>query len=323
MPRKDLNVEDSFLLAEKILQKVALKTVNKLESHFQGNYRSIFQGQGLDFKEIREYSANDDVRTIDWNVTARTGNLHVRVYEEERDNTVWLVLDVSPSMDFGSFLNTKKEIMVKFAALISYLSYKKGDKTGAILFDEGIQEIIPPEKGIKQVYKIIKRLLEHKSEENGATAMNFSNLCSIIGRKKSVFFMSDFVFSEAGEKQMEARSFHLRSSFPDTDWEKPFGEIGVKNELTVVQIIDPVEEKIPDVGYINLYDPETGREIVFDSSNRKIAAKYQELLDAENAAINEIFSILRLEPVKIYTNSDIADVLIKLKQKMVFGTKKT
>ncbi len=199
-------------------------------------------------------------------------------------------------MDFGSFFNTKKDILVKFTAIISYLSNKKGDKTGAILLNEGIEEIIPPDKGIKQVYRITKRLLDYKSREKTVTSTNLSSLSHIIGRKKSVFFMSDFIF-------------------PDLSWKKHFGELAVKNKLTAVHIADPVEEKLPDVGYINLHDPETGKQIAFDTSNKKIVSKYQEFLNEENAKINEIFSILHLEPVKIYTNSDIADILIKYSDK--------
>ncbi len=297
MPKKDLNVEDSFLIAEKILQKITLKTVKKLETHLQGDYSSIFQGHGLDFKEIRDYVINDDIRNIDWNATARTGKPYIRVYEEERDNIVWLILDISSSMDFGSFFTTKKDIMVKFAALICYISYKKGDKIGAVLFDKDIKEIITPEKGLKQAYKIIKKLLDYKSNINcsnqgySSNLINFSKLTNIIGKKKSVFFASDFIYK-------------------DCSWGKELGEIAVKNKFTAVHVVDPIEENIPDVGYINLYDPESGKDLVLDTSNSKITNKYKELLDAENKKINEIFSVLKLDPVKIYTNSDIAEVLI-------------
>jgi len=295
MNRK-LNVEDSFILAEKILQKITLSTVKKVESHLHGDYRSLFQGHGLDFKEIREYSINDDVKNLDWNVTARMGRPHVRVYEEERDHTVWLLLDVSSSMDFGSKFITKKDIMVKFVAVIGYLSNKRGDRTGAILFDGNIKETIPPEKGIKQVYKIVKKLLDYQPEEKMSSENDFSRFTSIIGRKKSVFFISDFIFS-------------------DTEWKNYFGELGVKNELRVVHVLDPVEEKLPSVGYINLFDPETGKTLNFDTSNPQITGRYQELLDEENKKLNEIFSVLRLDPVKIYTNSDIANVLINYTNK--------
>ncbi len=294
--KKNLNVEDSFILAEKILQKIALSTIRKIESHFHGDYRSLFQGHGLDFKEIREYSINDDIRSIDWNVTARMGRPHIRVYEEERDHTLWLILDVSSSMDFGSKFVTKKDVMVKFAAVMAYLAYKRGDKTGAILFDNNIKEIISPDKGLKQIYKIVKKLLDYKSRERQDFTIDFSSLSSIIGRKKSLFFISDFIL-------------------PDSDWKKEFGELGVKNELRAVHILDPAEEAIPAVGYVNLFDPETGRNLVFDSSNPEIIRKYQELLDEENKKLNEIFSVLKLNPVKIYTNSDIADVLINYTHK--------
>lgn len=298
MSKNKLNVQDSFILAEKILQKITVKTVNKVENHLHGDYRSLFQGHGLDFKEIREYSINDDIRSIDWNVTARTGQPHIRVHEEERDHMVWLILDVSSSMDFGSKFTTKKDIMVKFAAVISYLSYKRGDRTGAILFDKEIKEIISPEKGLKQVYKIIKKLLDYKSEGKSSSEDDFSRLTSIIGRKKSLFFISDFIFTSKTEISN------------NVNWKKYFGELGVKNELRVVHILDPVEEELPSVGYINLYDPETGKKLIFDTSNQEITQKYQELLKQEKEKLNEIFSVLRLNPVKIYTNSDIADVLI-------------
>ena len=297
MPKEDLKIEDSFMLAEKILQKITLNIVRKVENHLHGDYKSIFQGHGLDFKEIREYSINDDIKTIDWNATARTGKPHVRVYEEERDNTVWLILDVSSSMDFGSFFTTKKEVLIQIAGVMGYLSYKRGDKTGAVLFNKGIEEIIPPEKGLKQIYKIIQKLLDYKPEEKSMSDTglrsieDLSKLPNITGKKKSLFFISDFIFS-------------------DFLWEKSFGELAIKNDFTVIHIADPVEEKIPDAGYINIYDPETGKKLLFDTSNPEIVKKYQEFLEQENKKINKIFSILNLKPVKIYTNSDIAEVLI-------------
>ncbi|OGH99857.1 MAG: hypothetical protein A2Y25_05790 [Candidatus Melainabacteria bacterium GWF2_37_15] len=288
-------IEESFALAEKILRKVSLTTVKKVESRLQGDYKSIFHGNGLDFKEIREYTINDDVRNIDWNATARLGRPHVRVYEEERDHTIWLILDVSQSMEFGSKFTTKKDVMINFAALMGYLAYKKGDKTGAILFNQGIEDIIPPEKGIKQIYRIVTKLLDYKPAQKRTNEFNFSKLVKITGKKKTLFFISDFIFN-------------------DQSWQKPFGEMVLKNDAIAVRIIDPVEENLPDIGYINLYDPETGKALVINASDRKIAEKYRELVDEENKKTNEIFSILRLNPVKIYTNSDIAEVLINYRR---------
>lgn len=294
MPQKPKKIEDSFILAEKIFKRVALTTLKKVESHLHGDYTSIFHGSGLDFKEIREYSHNDDIRNIDWNATARLGRPQVRVYEEERDHTVWLILDVSQSMDFGSKFSTKKDVMIRFAALMGYLAYKRGDKTGAILFGEGIEDIIPPGKGLKQVYRIIRKLTDYDGGEEQSSDFDFSKLVNIVGRKKTLFFISDFIFSDEAYEV----------------WQKPFGEMAVKNNAIAVHIADPVEEKLPDVGYINLYDTETGRNIAVDVSNPKVAQKYRELIEQENEKINKIFSILNLNPVKIYTNSDIAEVLI-------------
>jgi len=306
MPKKHEKIKESFILADKILRKVALTTAKKVEGHLHGDYRSIFQGSGLDFKEIREYSTNDDIKNIDWNATARLGRPQVRVYEEERDHTVWLILDVSPSMDFGSKFTTKKDVMIKFAALMGYLAYKRGDKTGAILFNEGLEEIIPPGKGIKQVYRIIRTLTDYEKPDQKSRDFDFSKLINIVGRKKTLFFISDFIFSE--------KSYN--------SWQKPFGEMAIKNDTVAVQIIDPVEESLPDVGYINLYDAETGKELVIDASNTEIAAKYRELIQKENEKINKIFSILSLNPVKIYTNSDIAEVLINYSKSVWLKPKK-
>ncbi len=296
MPGKKQKIEDSFILAEKIFRKVALTSLKKVESHLHGDYKSIFHGSGLDFKEIREYSINDDVRNIDWNATARLNRPQVRVYEEERDHTAWLILDVSPSMDFGSRFNTKKDIMVKFAALMGYLAHKRGDKTGAILFNEGIEKIIPPEKGLKQVYRIIRNLTDHEKTDTQRDKPDFSRAAKIIGSKKTIFFISDYIF-------------------PDNRWQKPFGEMALKNNAVAVRVIDPVEESLPDVGYINLYDAETGRDIAVDVSDPGISKKYREFVLEENKKINKIFSALNLNPVKIYTDSDIAEVLVNYSQR--------
>lgn len=300
-PEINPKIQDSFLLAEKIIRRVSLNIARRVESQLHGNYTSIFHGTGLDFKEIREYSTNDDIRTLDWNATARLGRPHVRVYEEERDHTVWLVLDISPSMDFGSRFTTKKDVMVQFAALMGYLAYKRGDKTGAILFNKGIKDIIPPEKGLKQVYRIVKQLLDIKNTEKEEKDFDFSRIVNIIGRKKSMFFISDFIF-------------------PDCSWQKPFGEICLKNDVIPVKILDPVEENIPEIGYINLLDPETGKALTINASNPEVLRRYSELLRKENNNLDKTFSLLRINPVKIYTDSDIAQVLVDYSHRRQYCT---
>jgi uncharacterized protein (DUF58 family) len=274
-----------------------MKTAKQVENYLNGNYSSFFLGQGLDFKEIREYSTNDDLRNIDWNVTARIGKLHVRVYDEEKENKVWLILDMSPSMDFGSGLITKKDIMIKFAALIGYLSFKRGDKTGAIIFDRKIEKIIPPEKGLKQIYIIIKSLLDYESRPGELLVPDFSSLCSMIGKRRTIFFMSDFIF-------------------PDFSWSNALGEVKIKNDLALIQIFDPVEEKLPSVGYIYLSDPESGKKILIDTSSKYVQENYQKQVIVEKEKLKNIFSSLKIEPVKIYTSSDIAEVFIHYTEKL-------
>jgi len=288
---------DSFLIAEKIVNNNVFQIVKNLENRLHGNFNSIFHGSGLDLKEIRNYTQNDDIRNIDWNVTARMNEPHVRVYSEEKELISWLILDVSPSMDFGSDYYSKKDILMQFAAVITCLCTKRGDRTGAILFNNDIEEIIPPSKGIKQALIIVKKLIEFNNKKNNEKK-NFTTekIKNIIGRKKSVFFVSDFIF-------------------PNSGWEKTFGEICTKNELIPVQIIDNIEEKIPDIGYLSIINPETNKQLTINTSNKKFMEKYNQLLFEEKSKVEKILSISKNKTLKIYTDSDLTDVLTKYSNK--------
>ncbi len=290
----DSFIKNSFNFADKIVNKVTIPIFNKVETVLQGNYKSILYGHGLDFKEIREYTEKDDIRNIDWNVTARTGKPFVKTYQEEKELIIWIVIDLSPSMLFGSKELNKKEIAIQFASIIAYLAFKNGDKVGAIILNKNNNKIISPTRGLKHVYRIVQEFLSYYDITNfELDTASLNKINKVLGKKKQIFFISDFIFN-------------------NFDWEKGFGEICLKNNVSPIQIVDPVEENIPNSGYLSLMDYETGKYLVIDTSNKSIRNEYKKLVDNYNNQLFNIFKKSKVEPFKIYTDSDLTTVLIDL-----------
>ncbi len=291
----DSFIKNSFKFADKVVNRVTIPIFNKVETVLQGNYKSILYGHGLDFKEIREYTEKDDIRNIDWNVTARTGRPFVKTYQEEKELIIWIIIDLSPSMLFGSKELNKKEIAIQFASIIAYLAFKNGDKVGAIILNKNNNKIISPARGLKQVYRVVQEFLNYDNTSFELDTLSLNRINKVLGKKKQIFFISDFIFN-------------------NFEWEKGFGEICLKNNVSPIQIIDPVEESIPDSGYLRLMDYETGKYLVIDTSNKSIRDEYKKLVDNYN---NQLFNILKkskVEPFKIYTDSDLTKALIDLYQ---------
>ena len=211
-----------------------------------GEYHSIFKGRGMEFSEVREYQMGDDIRTIDWNVTSRTGNLHVKKFTEERELTVLLVLDVSGSSDFGTRAHFKREVAAEMGALLAFSAIKNNDRVGAIVFTSDVEMYIPPRKGRAHVLRVIRDLLYFEPKGKGTNLAHACEYLNRITRKRAVVF--------------------VLSDFMDSKFEKPLRVAAKKHDLISIFISDPRESELPSVGLVELQDAETGQKILLDTS---------------------------------------------------------
>ena len=247
-------------MSKEILKKVRqieIRTKNIVNDFFGGDYHSNFKGRGMTFSEVREYVPGDDVRSIDWNVTARTGKPHLKIFEEERELSVLILIDVSSSGVFGSKKNLKIDLGVEIAAMLSFSAIKNNDKVGLALFSDKIEKYIPPKKGKKHVLRLITDIVNHDFENSNKrtsikTAIDFAN--KISKRKSVIFLISDFI--------------------DDNFWNE-LKFLNFKHDVVGLQIYDSYERNFPNVGLINIHDSETGENTWIDTTSKKNRDKFQ------------------------------------------------
>jgi len=282
------------MISSEILKKVRrieIYTRNLVNSVFSGEYQSVFKGRGMEFNEVRSYTPGDDIRDIDWNVTARTGLPHIKVYQEERELTLMLLVDASSSGQFGTVRQLKQEIATEICALLAFSAIKNNDRVGLILFTDKIEKYIPPKKGRKHVLRVVREILSFEPERTG-TDINcgIEFVSRIIKRKCVVFLVSDFL-SEGYEKGLRVAN--------------------KKHDLIAITMTDPREIEMPDIGMANLEDVETGERILVDTSDRRtrelFAAKARERLSSRN----NFFNSIDLENIPIVTDRSYVDPLVK------------
>lgn len=277
-------------LAKKIryIQIYTGKAVNHL---LAGEYESIFKGRGMAFSEVREYQMGDDVRTIDWNVTARTGAPHVKLYVEERELTVLFWVDMSASGAFGSIQRTKNETAAEICALLAFSAIKNNDKVGLALFTDQVEKFIPPAKGATHVLRIIRELLSF-SPKNPRTGIRsaIEYLGRVAGKRCVVFVISDFF---------------------DTGFEKPLRVMGKRHDLIAVSVIDPRELRMPDVGLIELEDSETGKRVVMDTGDRRVRQRYETLGEERRVRLRGLFRSMGVDHLEIENGRDYVKDLVK------------
>ena len=254
------------MLTREILQRVReiqVRTGRQVADVLAGEYVSVFKGRGVEFDEVRPYIPGDDVRSIDWNVTARTGQPFVKRYVEERQLTLMLMADVSASQDFGSVTRSKREATAELCALLAFSAIRNDDKVGLTLFHGGIEQYIPPRKGRNHVLRVVRELLIPETEGQGTDlAGALAYISKVLTRPAVVFLISDFL---------------------DTGFEKPLRIAARKHDLVAIEIVDPVEERIPAVGLVELEDAETGARRLLDTSSRRV----REALAAETRGRRE------------------------------------
>jgi uncharacterized protein (DUF58 family) len=276
----------------KKVRKVEIKTRGLTRHIFAGEYHSAFKGRGIAFSEVREYQYGDDIRSIDWNVTARFNHPYVKVFEEERELTVMLLVDVSGSGSFGTTVNFKREVMTEVAAVLSFSAIFNNDKIGVIFFSDKVEKFIPPQKGRTHILRIIRELLDFKPESlktNLDEPLRF--LTNAIKKRCTAFILSDFIapgFEEA---------LRIASS---------------KHDIVAVKVYDPVEISIPDLGLIRLMDAETGEDKWIDTSSRSSRRAYNQWWEDHLSEIKNVFKKCGVDSTFISTGEDYVKPLIQL-----------
>ena len=239
----------------KKVRKIEIKCRGLSRNIFAGQYHSAFKGRGMAFSEVREYQFGDDVRDIDWNVTARHNKPYVKVFEEERELTVMLLIDVSASRNFGAVGGSKKEMMTEIAATLAFSTIQNNDKIGVIFFSNKIEKFIPPQKGRKHVLYIIRELIEFKPENRETNiSLALEYVTNVIKKRCTIFMMSDFIDTK--------------------DYQKALTIANNRHDLVALQIYDKREKELPDVGLIKLKDSERGGEMWIDTTSRQVREKY-------------------------------------------------
>jgi len=283
-------VEATELL--KKVRRIEIKTRGLSKHIFAGEYHSAFKGRGIAFSEVREYQYGDDIRSIDWNVTARFNHPYVKVYEEERELTVMLLMDVSGSGNFGTALSFKRDLMTEIAAVLSFSAIFNNDKIGVIFFSDKVEKFIPPLKGRKHILRIIRELLEFKPDSNLTNIqVPLRYLTNAIKKRCTAFILSDFMAPDFEEAMRIASN---------------------KHDIVALRIYDPVEKSIPDVGMIKLSDSETGNEKWIDTSSRSVRNDYEKYWTNRAGLTNNTFKRCGVDSSMIATNEDYVKPLMKL-----------
>ncbi len=277
------------------VRRIEIKS-RKLSDHlFSGEYHSAFKGRGMSFSEVREYSYGDDVRNIDWNVTARAGSPYIKTFEEERELTVMLLIDVSHSLNFGSSETFKKDLLIEIAAVIAFSANDNKDKIGAILFTDKIEMYIPPQKGRKNVLKFIREMLvidPQSKETNLNLALDYFNK---VQKKKCITF--------------------ILSDFKSPDFSRPLNISGKKHDVIGIKIGDKTEKSIPNIGFISVIDPESGLMKTMDTSSIDFRRFYENQYETHESQTKELFKKSGAEFVSLMTEDDFVKPLINLFKK--------
>ncbi|MCX7786994.1 MAG: DUF58 domain-containing protein [Spirochaetes bacterium] len=280
--------------AEQVLDRIDWTVIRRLDGLLQGDYRTFFQGFGLDFADIREYQYGDDVRTLDWNVTARMVTPYVRRYHEDRDITAWFLLDLSPSVEFGSPERRKRDLLTEFTAVLSRLLTRRGNKVGCILYDGSVPVLRPPGAGRKQVLTLIQDIQEYSTERTVPEtdlSILLEAAAMVIRRRSLIFLISDF-YSVPG-------------------WERVLGQLTIRNEVTGIRIYDPDESRMPPLGLVWIEDAETGEQFLLDSSSRIFQNNFATLNEKRINDLERTFRSWGLDLLSISTEADLVRELLR------------
>ncbi|MBK9925410.1 MAG: DUF58 domain-containing protein [Anaerolineales bacterium] len=279
---------------EKILLRLDWNIIRRLDGLLQGDYRSLFYGFGVDFADLREYQPEDDIRYIDWNVTARMDTPYVRQYLEDREITAWFLLDMSPSVDFGTAQSQKRTVLVDFVTVLARLLTRHGNRVGAMMFGSSIQHTVPARGGKVQVLRLINDMLKQpRLSHVPRTDLKsfFTGALHTIKRRSLIFVLSDFM-SEPG-------------------WEKPLSMLGQKHEVIAIRLLDPREMDMPDVGMIVMEDAETGEQLFVDMHDAKFRKRFRDAAQKREEELTKIFQRAGVDVMTLSTGDDLIRSILR------------
>ncbi|MFI3259688.1 MAG: DUF58 domain-containing protein [Rikenellaceae bacterium] len=279
------------------VRKIEIKSRGLTNQIFAGKYHSAFRGRGISFSEVREYRPGDDVRDIDWNVTARSRSPHIKIYEESRELTMMLMVDVSGSRMFGSQELSKKNILTEIAAVLAFSAAQNSDKVGCILFSDRVEKYIPPKKGRSHVMMIIRELVGFKPESKGTDIAKAVSFFTNVNKKRcTCFMMSDFLIASKASEELNHALKIARS----------------RHDMVAIRVEDPREAEMPDVGLVEFSDSESGERMLVDTSSRAVRDHYAEAWTSRIEAVERLLKQNRVDAAKVTTDADYVVELIKL-----------
>ncbi len=283
------------MLSEELYKKIQgfhFRTRYLANDLFAGQYESAFKGQGIEFAEVREYQPGDDIRSIDWNVSARFGHPFVKVFHEERELTVMLLLDLSGSHLFGTKSKLKRDLLAEIAGMLAFLAIRTNDKVGAVLFSSQVEKFIPPKKGATHVWRLIKEIFTYEPQQLTThidAALSYLN--RVVKRHAIVFLISDCM---------------------DTGFESSFRLTAKKHDLTVIRICDPAEDELPNLGLMTLRDPETGQIALINTRSRALREKWRSYQTDRTARLSTLFKKTGVDMAEIRTDGSVVEPLTRL-----------
>ena len=281
----------------KRVRKIEIKTGGLSNEIFAGKYHTAFRGRGMSFSEVREYRIGDDVRDIDWNVTARSSKPHIKIYEEERELTMMLMVDVSGSRKFGSTEQTKQNIITEIAAVLAFSAAQTGDKVGCIFFSDKVEKFIPPKKGRSHILMIIRSLLEVTPTSNGTALSEAVRYMTNVNKKRcTAFVLSDFIIPK---RDMEPFEDALKIATS-------------RHDLVAIRVSDPRDKMLPDVGIIEMRDAESGEKVWVDSSSAAVREYFAQQWESRNLQMENLLKHNRIDRASVATDGDYVAELIKM-----------
>jgi uncharacterized protein (DUF58 family) len=280
---RDLAADEARELLRRV-RRIRLRTRQVVDAAFAGQYHAAFKGRGMEFEEVRPYLVGDDVRTIDWNVSARLGEPHVKLFREERELTVMLAVDLSGSLDFGTHGQFKRDLLAELAATVAFSAAMNNDKIGLLAFTDRVELFVPPRKGTKHVMRIVRELLALRPEGRGtAIGPALEELGRVLRQRSVVFVVSDFL---------------------DDSWDRPMRMARRRHDVVPVVVQDAAERELPPMGLVEFTDPETGERHLVDTGRRRVRRRFAEVAEAKAATRDRLLRGMRLDPIEITTGED-------------------
>ncbi|MDO5693897.1 MAG: DUF58 domain-containing protein [Pseudomonadota bacterium] len=282
--------------ADHLLRRLEWSVLRRLDGMLQGHYRTLMRGTGLDLADLREYQMHDDVRHIDWNVTARMQTPHVRVFSEDREMAAWFLLDLSPSVDFGSGTHAKRQVSARFVAVLARLLTRHGNRVGALMYGAEVEKMVPARASRQHVLHLLHAMQQVRPTDTANTSgTRLSELllaaANAIQRRSTIFVVSDFI-SEPG-------------------WEKPLGQLALRHEVIAVRLTDPLELELPDLGLLTLRDAETGEQLLVDTHSPGFRKRFAAIAAQREAELRESLARAGVDTLELSTHDDLLEAVLR------------